>query len=153
MNTVAPTIPLPPEGMEEHSTETRDPKRSRTPRPPSHAEGIDGFAPLLFAPAFYGPAAIFVMGPWLLLVILLIGPAALLITFVLFVLVAAGLLSGVAALLASPYLLLRHLRAQHPAWPRRVPAVARRAPVPSPQASRAPSLQSPHISLVSHDGA
>jgi hypothetical protein len=113
MKTTAPITHVPPEATDERRTETRPPDRSPAHRPPPRSEGIDGFAPLIFAPAFYGPAAIFVLGPWMLLVLLLIGPAALLITFVLVVVVAAGLLVALGALLASPYLLVRHLRARH----------------------------------------
>jgi hypothetical protein len=68
-------------------------------------------APLIFAPAFDGPPVIFVLGPWLLLVLLLIGPFAAMVTVVLAMAVAAGLLAVLVAVIASPYLLIRHLRA------------------------------------------
>jgi hypothetical protein len=60
-----------------------------------------------------GPPVFLLLGPWLLLVLLIIPPAALLITLVLVLAVAAGLLVALAALVASPYLLVRHLR-EHP---------------------------------------
>jgi hypothetical protein len=100
-----------------------------TPCEPSPREIIEGFASIALAPAYFGPPAISILGPWLLLVLLLIGPAALLIVFVLaFVVLAVGL-AAVAALLVSPYLLVRHLRAQHA--PRRGFASPRR-PVGAP---------------------
>ena len=60
--------------------------------------------------------------------LLLIPPAAFLITLVLVVAVAAGLLFALGALIASPYLLVRHLRErERPATRRRRFAFARRA--------------------------
>jgi 4-hydroxybenzoate polyprenyltransferase len=85
-----------------------------------------------------------ILGPWLLLVLLLVGPAALLIVFVLAFVFLAAAFAALVALLASPYLLVRHLRARHRA-PRRAFAFLRRpaaAPVAGehlPQAAtRAP---------------
>jgi hypothetical protein len=69
-------------------------------------------APLIGAPAFFGPPAILVAGPWLLVVLLLIGPFALILTIMLVLAVAAGVLAAFVAVIASPYLLIRHLRAQ-----------------------------------------
>jgi hypothetical protein len=68
-------------------------------------------APLIDAPAFYGPPVIFVLGPWLLLVLLLTGPLAAMVTVVLAMAVVAGLLAVLVAVIASPYLLIRHLHA------------------------------------------
>jgi hypothetical protein len=65
---------------------------------------------MLGAPAFFGPPIISVLGPWLLLVFLLIGPLALLFTGLFVMTVAACLLAVLAAVIASPYLLIRHLR-------------------------------------------
>ena len=53
---------------------------------------------------------IFVLGPWLLLVLLLAGPFALIVTLLLVQAVAAGVLAALVAVIASPYLLVRHLR-------------------------------------------
>lgn len=86
---------------------------------PTVGELLEGVLPLIDAPAFFGPPIIFVLGPWLLIVLLLIPPAALLITLVLAIVVAAGALVALAAIVASPYLLVRHLRARHAAGGRR----------------------------------
>ena len=67
---------------------------------------------MIGAPAFFGPPIIFVLGPWLLLVFLLIGPLALLLTGLLVMAAATGLLAVFAAVIASPYLLIRHLHAR-----------------------------------------
>jgi hypothetical protein len=70
---------------------------------------LNATAPVVDAPAFYGPPVIFVVGPWLLLVLLLIGPFALILTVVLALVVVAGLLTAFLTVIASPYLLIRHL--------------------------------------------
>jgi len=84
---------------------------------PTFGETLAQTVPLISAPAFFGPPVIFLLGPWLLLVLLLIPPAAFLITLMAVFLLAAGLLVAVGALIASPYLLVRHLRARHSVAP------------------------------------
>jgi hypothetical protein len=86
---------------------------SASPDRPTRAEMLSETVPLISAPAFFGPPVIFILGPWLLLVLLLIPPAALLITLMVVVLLGAGLLAALGALIASPFLLVRHLRARH----------------------------------------
>jgi hypothetical protein len=75
------------------------------------AQLLDERTAMIGAPAFFGPPIIFVLGPWLLVVFLLIGPLALLLTGLLVMAAAAGLLAVLAAVVASPYLLFRHLHA------------------------------------------
>ena len=67
---------------------------SASPGRPTWGAAFDRTAPLIGAPAFFGPPIIFVLGPWLLLVLLLIGPFALIFTLVLVTAAAAGLLAG-----------------------------------------------------------
>jgi hypothetical protein len=94
---------------------------------PTFGELLKRALPFIFVVPVAGPPVILLLGPWLLLVLLIIPPAAVLITLGLVVVAAAGLLAGVAALIASPYLLVRHLRARHAA---REPQAAREpAPV------------------------
>jgi len=81
---------------------------------PSVGEILQEVIPLIFAVPVAGPPAILLVGPLLLFVLLLIPPAALLITLVLVLLLGAGLLVALGALIASPYLLVRHVRARHP---------------------------------------
>ena len=93
---------------------------------PTRSEVFEDAAPAIGAPALYGPPVIFVLGPWLLLVLLLIPPAAFLLTIGLVVIVVAG---PAALLVAFPYLLVRRLRARKEADRRRpasLPARARR---------------------------
>ena len=101
---------------------THAPRQSATPRPiaprrrgsaspdrPTWGEVFDETAPLIGAPAFYGPPIIFVLGPWLLLALMLAGPFALILMVLLALAVAAGLLAVLVAVIASPYLVVRHL--------------------------------------------
>jgi hypothetical protein len=76
--------------------------------------------PLISTPAFYGPPVLSLLGPWLLLVLLLAGPFAVIVAGLLLLAVAAGLLVVFAAVIASPYLLALHLHGHHvvPAIPR-----------------------------------
>jgi hypothetical protein len=83
-----------------------------TGAPPTVGEIFDERAPLIGAPAFFGPPVISVLGPWLLLVLLLIGPFALILTAMLALAVVAVLLAVLAMAIASPYLLIRHLHAR-----------------------------------------
>jgi hypothetical protein len=87
---------------------------------PTWGEVFVATAPLIGAPAFFGPPVVSVLGPWLFLVLLLIGPFALVFTLLLALAVAAGLVALFVAVIASPYLLIRHLHAH-----RKVPATPR----------------------------
>jgi hypothetical protein len=121
MNTHALVVPeqAPGRGFEPD----RHDRPSASPDPPTLAERLGETVPLLSAPAFFGPPVIFLLGPWLLLVLLLIPPAALLITLIVIAAIGAGVLVALAALIASPYLLVRHLLTRH--------AAARQAPATS----------------------
>ncbi len=117
-NTHAPVV------LQQTSERTRrdgDPHyRSSASKRSTIVETLQDVVPLiLFVPAA-GPPAILLVGPLLLLVLLLIPPAAVLITLAVVFLLGAALLAALGALIASPYLLVRHLRARHP--------IARRAP-------------------------
>jgi hypothetical protein len=70
--------------------------------------------PLIFVVPLAGPPVILLLGPLLLLVLLLSPAAAFLITLVVVLLVGAGLLVALGALIASPFLLVRHLREREP---------------------------------------
>jgi hypothetical protein len=78
--------------------------------PGQYGEAFYEGGSLIGAPAFYGPPITFLLGPWLLLVLLFIGPFALIFTILVVMAVAAGVLAVAAAVIASPYLLIRHLR-------------------------------------------
>jgi len=114
-----------------------------SPDPPTVAERLGETVPLIGAPAFFGPPVLFLLGPWLLLVLLLIPPAAVLITLVAVMLLGAGLLVALGALIASPYLLVRHVRVRH--------GLARPAPVTSEVAGargEGPAMRSVRPGLI-----
>jgi hypothetical protein len=108
-----PALVVPEQSPEPEFVADRHDCPSASPDPPTLAERFGETVPLISAPAFFGPPVIFLLGPWLLLVLLLVPPAALLITMVAVFLLGAGLLVALGALIASPYLLARHLRARH----------------------------------------
>lgn len=85
------------------------PRGAASPEHPTWGEAFDEGASLIGAPAFYGPPISFLLGPWLLLVLLLIGPFALIFTILVVMAVAAVVLAVAAAVIASPYLLIHHL--------------------------------------------
>jgi hypothetical protein len=93
---------------------------------PTFGELIRRVLPGIFFIPLAGPPVILLLGPWLILVLLLIPPAAFLITLALVLAVGAGLLFALGALIASPYLLVRHLHARYAARERQ-PASVRRA--------------------------
>src|SRR3954470_1515924 len=100
-----------------HSSVARRRRRAAPPHPPSWGDSLTETAAVIAAPALYGPPVSFLLGPWLFLVLLRPPPFALLFTIVLGLAVAAVLLAALAAVLASPYLLVRHVqahRALHP---------------------------------------
>jgi hypothetical protein len=110
MNTATPQLtPAPPQSAARHPIAAVP--RSTSPDRPTWGEVFDEWAPIIGAPAFFGPPIIFVLGPWLLLVLLLIGPLALILTLVLAVALMGALLAVFAAVIASPFLLVRHLQA------------------------------------------
>jgi hypothetical protein len=87
--------------------------RSAARERPTVGELLRRVVPGIFFIPLAGPPVILLLGPWLILVLLIIPPAAFLITLVLVLAVAAGLLFALGALIASPYLLVRHAQARH----------------------------------------
>jgi hypothetical protein len=83
---------------------------------------------------FYGPPAVFLLGPWLLLVLMLAGPFAVLVTLVAGMIVVAAALAAIVSVLAAPYLLVRRLHRHR----------AGRASAPSP-AAHAVAIGSPQV--------
>jgi hypothetical protein len=105
MNSTTPQLPhaLPPPAI-------RRPSAARLPSRPNWGDVFDERSPLMAAPAFYGPPIIYVMAPWLLLVLFLIGPFVLVLTILVAMALTACLLAAFAAVIASPYLVIRRLR-------------------------------------------
>ncbi len=88
------------------STNTSPPDR------PTWGDEAEYAATVIGAPAIYGPPVAFLFGPWMFLVLLLAPPFAFLATVALVLAVVAVLAAAIATVLASPYLLVRHLRAR-----------------------------------------
>ena len=108
MNTTTPQLThAPPESAAPHPIAPR--RGAASPDHPTLGDLFYEGAAVIGAPAFYGPPITFLLGPWLLLVLLLIGPFALILTILVVLAVGAGLLAVVAAVIASPYLLIHHL--------------------------------------------
>jgi hypothetical protein len=88
------------------------------PRRPARAS-FSEIMPLFEAIPFYGPPALLFGLPWILLVLLLVGPFAVLMTIVIVLLAARLLILALAGLVRSLYRLVRHVRSA-----RAVPAIA-----------------------------
>jgi hypothetical protein len=98
-----PAIPDPLEWSEPRAT----PDSPVSERPTVGAMFRD-ILPLIGVVPVAGPPAVLIAVPWLLFVLVLVGPFALLFTLAVVLLVVAALVAAVAAI---PYLLVRHLRA------------------------------------------
>jgi hypothetical protein len=78
---------------------------------PSVREMLAEIGPLVGVIPVAGPPLILLVGPWVLFALLVAGPVTLLLTIVIFLLAVRLLIVALAAIVASPYLLVRHLRA------------------------------------------
>jgi hypothetical protein len=80
---------------------------------PTGADMLDEAESLLCTMALYGPPVIFLVAPWLLLGLVLIGPFAVLVALVVALFAAVALVVAIGALLATPFLMIRKRRAAH----------------------------------------
>jgi hypothetical protein len=94
---------------------------------------LDAALPVVGVVAVAGPPVIALAAPWLLLVLMLSAPFAVLVAFALVALVAVGAVAALAGIVAAPYLLLRHLHRRYRAgqlvvrFPRRLRVAQRSA--------------------------
>jgi hypothetical protein len=103
---------------------------------PTPVETLDETASLIGAPPLYGPPAVFLLVPWLFLGLVLVPWVGILVALALVVVVAGALLVALGALIASPYLLVRHVHSQRSAHRREsAPAPAQRPAHPAPAVS------------------
>ena len=87
-----------------------------TKAPPSVRDTLNELLQLLDVVVVAGPPASFILVPWLLLVLVLVGPFLLLLTMAAITLLVVLLVGLIAAVLATPYLLVRRrLRGRQPA--------------------------------------
>jgi len=111
MTSIAPqTILSPPQSASPRPIGGQ-PERLTPPDRPTWGEVLGETTTMAGVPAFFGPPVRIVLVPWLLLVLMLIGPFALIVTGVLVVMVAVTLVALVLLVIASPYLLVRRLHA------------------------------------------
>ena len=111
MNTTAQIRPpRTPSGPKQPTDQRRSAHAAASERP-TFGEVLAEIVPLIGFVPVAGPPVVFVLGPWLLLVLVLAGPLAWLFALVVVMIVAATVLAALAAaILAAPYLLVRHLR-------------------------------------------
>lgn len=87
---------------------------------PPFRQRLGEIVPLVGFVPVAGPPAIFILAPWLALVLMLAGPFLLLVTLAAIALCAAVFVALIGAILAAPYLLARRLhrrRAAHESAP------------------------------------
>jgi len=90
-----------------HKTQRTTPTASRPPTLRAEVGEID---PIIGTVFVAGPPVLIMWAGTVLFALMLAGPFALLVTFVLVFVAAATLVALAGAILASPYLLVRHLR-------------------------------------------
>jgi hypothetical protein len=90
---------------------------------PTFGEMLEDVLPVIGVVVVAGPPVIFVAAPWLLLGLMLSGPFALLVAFVVVGVVAAAVLVTVAGIVAAPYVLVRRLHRRY--WATRAIGVPR----------------------------
>jgi hypothetical protein len=127
MHTTEPLIPMPP-------ASERTPRNDVAHDAPIARSGCgtfrDDILPVITVVFVAGPPVIFLAGPWLLLGLMLSGPFALVVAFVVVGLVAAALLAILAAIVVAPFVLVRRLH--------RMYRSARATGVPVPALASAP---------------
>jgi hypothetical protein len=102
---------------------------------PTRVEMPAEILPVVGVVVVAGPPVVLLAGPLVVFALILAGPFLLLLTIVALLIAATVLVALIGAILASPYLLVRHLRerraATQPSFrvpaPRLVPAGSRRA--------------------------
>lgn len=80
---------------------------------PTFTEVAADILPVIGVIFVAGPPVIFIAGPWLLLALMLSGPFAVLVAFAALWIVATVLLTSLAAVSATTYLLVRGLVRRH----------------------------------------
>ena len=96
---------------------------------PTFRELVFETLPLVGAVFVAGPPVVFVGGPWLLFVLMLLGPFVLLCTLAVALVAGMGLLALCWGILATPYLLVRRMRGHKAVHAPPVLAIRSRAPV------------------------
>jgi hypothetical protein len=124
MHTTEPLTSPPPASVTALSRDVSDAAPLTGGESPTFRDMLDDVLPVIGVIFVAGPPVIFLAGPWLLFVLMLSGPFALVVAFVLVGLVAAALLATLAAIVVAPFVLVRRLHRKY--WSAR----AARVPVP-----------------------
>ncbi len=90
--------------------QTTDSLTPTASRPPTLGEQVAEIGPLVSTVFVAGPPVVVAWAGTVLFALMLAGPFALLVTFVVVLAAAATVVTLAAAVLATPYLLIRHLR-------------------------------------------
>jgi hypothetical protein len=92
------------------TTTTTKPTSPPASAPPTVDELLEDTLPLIDTVFVAGPPVLVAWAGTVLLALMLAGPFALLVTFVVALAAAAALVTLAGAILATPYLLIRHFR-------------------------------------------
>jgi len=82
--------------------------------PPALGDMLDDMVPVLGTVFVAGPPVLVAWAGTVLLALMLAGPFALLVTLIVVLVAAAALVTLAGAILATPYLIVRHLRRHLP---------------------------------------
>ena len=144
MTTAEPIAPAPPAsapapwGDAAHSASPTAIER------PTFREMLDDVLPVIGVVVVAGPPVVFLAAPWLLLALMLSGPFALVVAFVVVGLVAAVLLVTIAAIVAAPFVLVRFLHRRYRS--------SQSIGVPAPRVASAPLAASRRVSAPAKGG-
>ena len=102
----------PPDGSHaaEPSRDARADARPSSSERPTCGEILREIVPLVGVVVVAGPPVVLLAGPLVLLALMVTGPFVLVLTLVAVLIGSTGLVALIGAILASPYVLVRHLR-------------------------------------------
>src|SRR4051812_20408722 len=113
MNTTEPLTPPPPASVTTPWSDVLDAAARTSRELPTFRDMLDDVLPVIGVVFVAGPPVIFLAAPWLLLVLMLSGPFALVVAFVVVGLIAAALLATIAAIVVAAFVLVRRLHGTH----------------------------------------
>lgn len=113
MTSTEPITPPPPESAPASWGDGGPSASVTADERPTFREMLDDVSPVIGVVFVAGPPVVFLAAPWLLLALMLSGPFALLVAFVVVAFVAAALLACIAALVAAPFVLVHRLHRRH----------------------------------------
>jgi hypothetical protein len=94
----------------EPSTEARADAHPSSAEHPGRGDVLREIVPVVGVVAVAGPPVVLLVGPLVLFALIVAGPFLLMLTFVAVLIASTVLVALIGAILASPYLLVRHVR-------------------------------------------